>query len=122
MVRIPPGCPGGQPLTPSLGHGEDVARPGSVADRTARVFEETRKRPLPLLPRKIGIITSPTGAVIRDMLTIIGRRFPGLEVLIHPVAVQGEGAAADIAAALGRLPLAPPVGSGQHDRNGWMVQ
>lgn len=67
------------------------------------LFEEARKRPLPLLPRKIGIITSPTGAVIRDMLTIIGRRFPGLEVLIHPVAVQGEGAAAEIAAALGRL-------------------
>ena len=67
------------------------------------LFEESRKRPLPLLPRKIGIITSPTGAVIRDMLTVIGRRFPGLEVLIHPVAVQGEGAAGEIAAALGRL-------------------
>ena len=67
------------------------------------LFEESRKRPLPLLPRKIGIITSPTGAVIRDMLTIVGRRFPGLEVLIHPVAVQGGGAAAEIAAALGRL-------------------
>src|SRR5512139_1004597 len=67
------------------------------------LFDESRKRPLPLLPRKIGIITSPTGAVIRDMLTVIGRRFPGLEVLIHPVAVQGEGAAGEIAAALGRL-------------------
>ncbi len=57
------------------------------------LFRDSRKRPLPLLPRKIGIVTSPTGAVIRDMLTIIGRRFPGLEVLIHPVAVQGAGAA-----------------------------
>jgi exodeoxyribonuclease VII large subunit len=67
------------------------------------LFRDSRKRPLPLLPRKIGIVTSPTGAVIRDMLTIIGRRFPGLEVLIHPVAVQGAGAAGEIAAALRRL-------------------
>ncbi len=67
------------------------------------LFDESRKRPLPLLPRKIGIITSPTGAVIRDMLTIIRRRFPGLEVLIHPVAVQGDGAAGEVVAALGRL-------------------
>ena len=67
------------------------------------LFRDSRKRPLPLLPRKIGIVTSPTGAVIRDMLTIIARRFPGLEVLIHPVAVQGASAAGEIAAALGRL-------------------
>jgi exodeoxyribonuclease VII large subunit len=67
------------------------------------LFRDSRKRPLPLLPRKIGIVTSPTGAVIRDMLTIIGRRFPGLEVLIHPVAVQGASAAGEIAAALRRL-------------------
>jgi exodeoxyribonuclease VII large subunit len=67
------------------------------------LFAAARKRPLPMLPRKIGIITSPTGAVIRDMLTIIGRRFPGLEVLIHPAAVQGAGAATEIAAALARL-------------------
>jgi len=67
------------------------------------LFDPARKRTLPLLPRRIGIITSPTGAVIRDMLTVIGRRFPGLEVLIHPVAVQGDGAAAEIAVALKRL-------------------
>jgi exodeoxyribonuclease VII large subunit len=67
------------------------------------LFDEARKRPLPLLPGKIGIITSPTGAVIRDMLAILRRRFPGLEVLIHPVAVQGGGAAAEIAMALERL-------------------
>jgi exodeoxyribonuclease VII large subunit len=64
------------------------------------LFEAARKRPLPRLPRKIGIITSPTGAVIRDMLTIIGRRFPGLAILICPVQVQGEAAAPEIAAAL----------------------
>jgi exodeoxyribonuclease VII large subunit len=67
------------------------------------LFEPGRKRPLPRLPRKIGIITSPTGAVIRDMLTIIGRRFPGLAILIHPVQVQGESAASEIATALARL-------------------
>jgi exodeoxyribonuclease VII large subunit len=67
------------------------------------LFDPMRKRPLPRLPRKIGIITSPTGAVIRDMLTIIGRRFPGLAILIHPVQVQGETAAGEVAAALAAL-------------------
>jgi exodeoxyribonuclease VII large subunit len=67
------------------------------------LFAATRKRPLPRLPRKVGIVTSPTGAVIRDMLTIIGRRFPGLHILIHPTQVQGESAAPEIAAAIARL-------------------
>ena len=67
------------------------------------LFDAARKRPLPRLPRKIGIITSPTGAVIRDILTIIGRRFPGLAILIHPTQVQGESAAPEIAAAIARL-------------------
>jgi exodeoxyribonuclease VII large subunit len=67
------------------------------------LFDPARKRPLPRLPRKVGIITSPTGAVIRDMLTIIGRRFPGLAILIHPAQVQGEAAAPEIAEALARL-------------------
>jgi exodeoxyribonuclease VII large subunit len=67
------------------------------------LFDPGRKRPLPRLPRKIGVITSPTGAAIRDMLSIIGRRFPGLAILIAPVQVQGETAAAEIAAAIGRL-------------------
>ncbi len=73
------------------------------------LFDAGRKRPVPRLPRKIGIITSPTGAVIRDMLTIIGRRFPGLAILIYPVQVQGEGAAAEIAAALGHLGRRPDL-------------
>ena len=64
------------------------------------LFEAGRKRPLPRLPRKIGIITSPTGAAIRDMLTIIGRRFPGLALLIYPVQVQGVTAAGEIATGL----------------------
>jgi exodeoxyribonuclease VII large subunit len=73
------------------------------------LFETSRKRPLPRLPRKVGIITSPTGAVIRDMVTIIGRRFPGLALLIHPVQVQGETAAAEIAAALATLGRRPDL-------------
>jgi exodeoxyribonuclease VII large subunit len=73
------------------------------------LFDTARKRPLPRLPRRIGIITSPTGAVIRDMLTIIGRRFPGLAILIHPVQVQGETAAQEIAAALARLGRRPDL-------------
>ena len=67
------------------------------------LFDPARKRRLSRLPRKIGIITSPTGAVIRDILTIIGRRFPGLAILIHPTPVQGESAAPEIAAAIGRM-------------------
>jgi len=73
------------------------------------LFDVSRKRPLPRLPSKIGIITSPTGAVIRDMLTIIGRRFPGLAILIHPVQVQGETAATEIAAALATLGRRPDL-------------
>jgi exodeoxyribonuclease VII large subunit len=67
------------------------------------LFDPARKRSIPRLPRQVGIITSPTGAVIRDMLTVLGRRFPGLDILVHPVQVQGEGAAADIARAIARL-------------------
>jgi exodeoxyribonuclease VII large subunit len=61
------------------------------------LFDEARKRPLPLVPRRIGIVTSPTGAVIRDMLHILRRRFENIEVLLYPVRVQGEGAAEEIA-------------------------
>jgi exodeoxyribonuclease VII large subunit len=67
------------------------------------LFGAARKRPLPRLPRKIGIITSPTGAVVRDMLSILQRRFPGLAVLVHPVPVQGKGCAPEIAAAIARM-------------------
>ena len=61
------------------------------------LFDEGRKRPLPVLPRRIGIVTSPTGAVIRDMLHILRRRFENIEVVLYPVKVQGEGAAQEIA-------------------------
>src|SRR4030066_864467 len=57
-----------------------------------------RKKPLPRLPKRIGIITSPSGAVLHDILTTLKRRFPAIPVLLHPVPVQGEGAAEKIAA------------------------
>jgi exodeoxyribonuclease VII large subunit len=61
------------------------------------LFNDERKRPLPVLPKRIGIVTSPTGAVIRDMLHVLRRRFENIEVLLYPVKVQGEGAAEEIA-------------------------
>src|SRR5437667_11604107 len=67
------------------------------------LFEEARKRPLPAFPRVIGIVTSPTGAAIRDMLNIIGRRFADLHILITPVRVQGDEAPAEIVQALVHL-------------------
>jgi exodeoxyribonuclease VII large subunit len=64
------------------------------------LFEEARKRALPPFPRTIGIVTSPTGAAIRDMLHVIGRRFADLRILITPVRVQGEEAPGEIVGAL----------------------
>ncbi len=64
------------------------------------LFEDGRKRPLPVFPRRIGIVTSIKGAAIADMLRILQRRFDGLHVLIFPVRVQGEEAAAEIARAV----------------------
>lgn len=60
------------------------------------LFDPARKRPLPMLPRRIGIVTSPTGAVIRDILRVLRRRYANLEVLIYPARVQGEEAAGEI--------------------------
>ncbi|MBN1570386.1 MAG: exodeoxyribonuclease VII large subunit [Acidobacteria bacterium] len=65
--------------------------------RKEGLFDEARKVPLPLLPRKVGIVTSPTGAAVRDMLRILKRRNASLDVLLFPVKVQGQGAAEEIA-------------------------
>ena len=62
------------------------------------LFDGARKKPLPRLAKRIGIITSPSGAVLHDILTTLKRRFPAIPVLLHPVPVQGEGAAEKIAA------------------------
>ena len=64
------------------------------------LFEAARKKPLPRLPRRLGIITSPSGAVLHDILTTLRRRFPAIAVLVYPVPVQGEGAAEKIAEAI----------------------
>ena len=61
------------------------------------LFDPARKRPLPMLPRRIGVVTSPTGAVLRDILRVLRSRYADIEVLVYPALVQGEGAAAEIA-------------------------
>jgi exodeoxyribonuclease VII large subunit len=64
------------------------------------LFAAERKRPLPKYPQCIGLVTSPTGAAIRDVLHVVQRRNPGLEIILAPCRVQGEGAAEEIAAAI----------------------
>jgi exodeoxyribonuclease VII large subunit len=64
------------------------------------LFDEKHKKPLPLLPRRIGVVTSPTGAAIRDILQVIRRRFSNVHILIYPARVQGTGAAEEIAAGI----------------------
>ncbi len=76
------------------------------------LFDERRKRPIPAFPRRIGVVTSPTGAAIRDILSVLRRRSPNLEIILAPALVQGDGAAAQIAqgiADLNRLNPAPDV-------------
>ncbi|MDD5085322.1 MAG: exodeoxyribonuclease VII large subunit [Candidatus Omnitrophica bacterium] len=65
--------------------------------RCEGLFDKARKRPIPLYPKKIGVVTSPTGAAIRDILNIVNRRFVGTHILLCPVRVQGEGSAEEIA-------------------------
>ncbi len=67
------------------------------------LFDPARKRPIPRLPRRVAVVTSPTGAVIRDILQVLSRRFDGLAVTVFPVRVQGDLAAAEIADAIARL-------------------
>lgn len=64
------------------------------------LFDERWKKPIPPFPETVGIVTSPTGAAIRDMVSIINRRFPGVQLILRPVKVQGKGAAEEIAQAV----------------------
>ncbi len=64
------------------------------------LFNEERKRSIPRFPKTVGVITSPTGAAIHDILNVVNRRFCGTHILLHPVRVQGEGSAEEIAAAI----------------------
>ncbi|MDN5361965.1 MAG: exodeoxyribonuclease large subunit [Moorella sp. (in: firmicutes)] len=77
----------------------------ALQELTARLereglFAPDRKRPLPLLPRRVGLVTSPTGAALRDMITVSRRRFPGIGLLLAPARVQGETAPRQLALAL----------------------
>ena len=67
------------------------------------LFDRARKRPLPRFPRRVGIVTSPTGAAVRDIINILRRRWPPVEILLAPARVQGEGAAAEIVRGIERL-------------------
>lgn len=67
------------------------------------LFAPERKRPIPRHPRRIGVVTSPTGAALQDVLHVLERRHPALELVLAPARVQGEGAAGEIAGAIGRL-------------------
>ena len=67
------------------------------------IFDLSAKKKLPLLPKRIGVVTSPTGAAIRDILKVALRRYPNIEIILSPAIVQGDGAAATIAAAINEL-------------------
>jgi exodeoxyribonuclease VII large subunit len=73
------------------------------------LFDQARKRPLPLLPRKIGLVTSLDGAAVRDVLSVLKRRYPNAHIVIRPARVQGEGAAPDLVRALGAVCRVPGV-------------
>ena len=73
------------------------------------LFAPHRKRPIPWLPRRIALVTSPTSAAVRDMIQVITRRWPAANIVIVPVAVQGQGAAAEIAAGVRLVPQIPDV-------------
>src|SRR6185436_15279618 len=69
----------------------------------AGLFDAARKRPIPALPRRVGVVTSPTGAALRDVLRVLKRRNRAVRVLVAPAKVQGEGSAAEIAHAIEML-------------------
>ena len=74
------------------------------------LFDPARKKPLPKFPKTVGLVTSPTGAAIRDMIHVLRRRAPWIGIVIHPVRVQGDGAAEEIAAAVGEFNRARELG------------
>lgn len=73
------------------------------------LFEESRKRKLPSIPSRVGVVTSPTGAAVRDIINIIGRRFPYAEIVLYPALVQGDGAPEEIVAGIQHFSLTRSV-------------
>ncbi len=86
------------------------------------LFDDQHKQPLPFLPQKIALITSPSGAVVHDMLNIIDRRFPNVDIQIWPVKVQGDDAEDDIVATLERLNQQPDVDAAILARGGGSLE
>ncbi len=88
----------------AAGEGELRRRFEALKERLAAegLFDQAIKRPVPVLPARIGVVTSPSGAAIRDILHVLARRFPAVPVLVYPTAVQGEQAPVEIVAALER--------------------
>ena len=64
------------------------------------LFDDSRKKAIPALPARVGVITSPTGAAVRDIINVLGRRFPLAEMVLYPSLVQGSGAAAQLASGI----------------------
>ncbi len=89
-------------LMEEAGEGELRRRFEALKRRLAAegLFDEAAKRPIPRVPRRIGIVTSPTGAAVRDILHVLARRFPAVPVVVYPTAVQGDAAPGEIVAAL----------------------
>jgi exodeoxyribonuclease VII large subunit len=85
-----------------LGIGELLMQLQALKDKLEKRgwFESSKKKPLPKFPQTIGVVTSPTGSVIQDILHVLNRRFAGFHLILNPVKVQGEGAAAEIAEAI----------------------
>lgn len=73
------------------------------------LFDASKKRQLPMLPRAIGVVTSRSGAVIHDIATVTRRRYPGMQLILRPAQVQGEGAAADVAQGVADLSALPQI-------------
>lgn len=88
-----------------LGAGELALRFEELKQRLAKegLFDASLKRPLPFLPRRIGVVTSPTGAAVQDFLRVLHKRWPNMPVLIAPARVQGDGAAAEICRGIQQL-------------------
>jgi exodeoxyribonuclease VII large subunit len=88
-----------------LGEGDLALAFERLKERLAAegLFDAARKRPLPRFPETVGVVTSPTGAAVRDILRVLRRRWPSIRVILRPVRVQGEGAAEEIATGLAAL-------------------
>ncbi len=93
------------------GVGEMALAFEQLRDRLERegLFAQERKRPLPPFPRTVGVVTSPTGAAIRDMIQVLGRRAPGIQIILRPARVQGPGAAEEIARGIEDLNQHPDI-------------